>query len=102
MDRILEITDTAGPVSLTGLALRDGWSAEEGGAVLNASAGTVTFTDVVVADSDSQGEGGGIHHLHGRPAPRRLHRLRQHRPRWWRPLRRRRSSTPTASRPGRR
>ncbi len=65
MDRLLEITDTAGAVSLTGLTLRDGWSAEEGGAVSNASAGTVTFTDVVVADSDSQGEGGGIHQLQG-------------------------------------
>ncbi|HSF97298.1 MAG TPA: right-handed parallel beta-helix repeat-containing protein, partial [Ornithinibacter sp.] len=65
MDRLLEITDTAGSVSISGLTLRDGWSAEEGGAVLNASAGTVTFTDVVVRDSDSQGEGGGIHHVMG-------------------------------------
>ena len=65
MDRILEITDTAGSVSISGLTLRDGWSAEEGGAVLNASVGTVTLTDVVVRDSDSQGEGGGIHHVQG-------------------------------------
>ena len=45
MDRLLEITDTAGSVNLSGLTLRDGWSAEEGGAVLNSSAGTVTFTE---------------------------------------------------------
>ncbi|WP_404391910.1 right-handed parallel beta-helix repeat-containing protein [Humibacillus xanthopallidus] len=65
MDRLVEITDTAGAVTLTGLTLSDGWSAEDGGALYNLSAATVSLRDVTVSGSESEAEGGGIHHVHG-------------------------------------
>ncbi|PZF81772.1 right-handed parallel beta-helix repeat-containing protein [Jiangella anatolica] len=65
LDRVLEIHETAGTVTLTGLTLREGWAAEEGGALYTASGGNVRLNGVTVADSTAIGAGGGIYALTG-------------------------------------
>jgi parallel beta-helix repeat protein/predicted outer membrane repeat protein len=66
MDRLFEIHPTAGNVSIARLTLQGGWSAENGGALYNASPGTVRLESVAIRDSFSEAEGGGIFHDAGR------------------------------------
>ena len=61
IDRLFEIHPTAGDVTISGLTAREGWSADEGGAIVNRSTGVVRLVDVAVRDSVSTAYGGGIH-----------------------------------------
>jgi CSLREA domain-containing protein len=66
LDRLVELTDTAGAVTIRGLTLREGEDAEQGGALLNGSLGAVRLENVSVLDSTAGAFGGGISSLHGR------------------------------------
>lgn len=65
LDRVLEIHETAGAVTLSGLALREGFAVEEGGALYTASGGNIRLNGVNVLDSEAVGDGGGIFALSG-------------------------------------
>ncbi|GAA2037039.1 right-handed parallel beta-helix repeat-containing protein [Polymorphospora rubra] len=60
LDRLLEIHDTAGNVTLSGLTLREGYDPEQGGALLSESPGLLRLQDVAVLDSYAGVTGGGI------------------------------------------
>src|SRR5688572_8997984 len=61
LDRLFEIHAGAGDVTITGLTVREGWDAKEGGAIASRTAGTLRLADVAVIDSVSGNVGGGIH-----------------------------------------
>ncbi|SDU85946.1 right-handed parallel beta-helix repeat-containing protein [Jiangella alkaliphila] len=65
LDRVLEIHETAGAVTLSGLTLREGFAQEEGGALYTASGGNIRLNGVNVTDSEAIGDGGGIYALSG-------------------------------------
>ncbi|MGA8047887.1 MAG: right-handed parallel beta-helix repeat-containing protein, partial [Dermatophilaceae bacterium] len=65
MDRLIELHETAGTVSIAGVTLTEGWSAEEGGALRSVAVGPLRLTDVTVTDSSSESEGGGIYYAMG-------------------------------------
>ncbi|MEO3924804.1 right-handed parallel beta-helix repeat-containing protein [Micromonosporaceae bacterium B7E4] len=60
LDRLLEIHDTAGNVTVSGLTLREGYDVERGGAVANLSPGVLRLQGVSVLDSYAGVSGGGI------------------------------------------
>ncbi|MEV0729580.1 winged helix-turn-helix domain-containing protein [Polymorphospora sp. NPDC050346] len=60
LDRLLEIHDTAGNVTVSGLTLREGYDPEQGGALLSRSPGLLRLQDVAVLDSYAGVTGGGI------------------------------------------
>ncbi|MBP6440974.1 MAG: hypothetical protein KA259_05145, partial [Caldilineaceae bacterium] len=66
LDRVLEVHATAGNVTLRGLTLRNGISAEDGGGIYNASPGTVRLENVAVTGNTTVLEGGGVHAVNGR------------------------------------
>jgi CSLREA domain-containing protein len=59
-DRVLEVHAAAGNVTLAGLSIREGYSAEQGGGIYNVSSGTLRLDDVRVLDSYAAKYGGGI------------------------------------------
>ncbi len=61
LDRIFDIQQSAGDVTIAGLTLREGYHAEAGGAIANASGGTLRLEDVEVLDSFATTYGGGIY-----------------------------------------
>jgi large repetitive protein len=65
LDRLIEISETGGNVTLRNLTLREGYDSNEGGALLNASAATVKLDNVRVMDSYATAFGGGISHIGG-------------------------------------
>jgi CSLREA domain-containing protein len=60
LDRLFEIHAGAGDVSIAGLTIREGYSAEQGGAIHNTTAGLLRLQDAVVLDSYAAKYGGGI------------------------------------------
>lgn len=60
LDRLLEIHDSAGNVTVSGVTLREGYDSEQGGAVLSVSSGVVRLQGVTVQDSYAGVSGGGI------------------------------------------
>ncbi|MCX6463890.1 MAG: right-handed parallel beta-helix repeat-containing protein [Pseudonocardiales bacterium] len=60
LDRVLELHGTAGNVTLTGLTLTGGATAEAGGALLNGSTGLVRLLQSTVSRSTAVEAGGGI------------------------------------------
>ncbi|MEE6263817.1 right-handed parallel beta-helix repeat-containing protein [Plantactinospora sonchi] len=60
LDRLLEIHESAGNVTVSGLTLREGYDAELGGAVANLSPGVLRLQGVSVLDSHAGISGGGI------------------------------------------
>lgn len=62
LDRLFEIHPTAGNVTLSNLTLRGGWDAKEGGALYNASPGTVRLIRLNVMNNTAMASGGAIYH----------------------------------------
>jgi CSLREA domain-containing protein len=60
LDRLFEIHPEALNVTFNGLTVREGYDAESGGAVYNASDGSVKFIDSSIVDSYAGVAGGGI------------------------------------------
>src|ERR671918_710351 len=60
-DRIFEIHPNAGNVTIAGVTIREGWSEESGGGVMNYSAGVVRLVDSTVRDNLAWNYGGGIY-----------------------------------------
>jgi large repetitive protein len=60
LDRLLDIHDTAGNVTVSGLTLREGYDVEAGGAIHNLSPGLVRLQNVTVLDSYAGVYGGGV------------------------------------------
>ncbi len=60
LDRLLEVHPRSGTVTLQGIALREGFSAEEGGALRNSNTGLLRLIGVHVLDSFASKAGGGI------------------------------------------
>src|ERR671918_622663 len=61
LDRIFEIHPNAGNVTIAGVTIREGWSEESGGGVMNYSAGVVRLVDSTVRDNLAWNYGGGIY-----------------------------------------
>src|SRR5918999_536551 len=61
LDRIFEIHPNAGNVTIAGVTIREGWSEETGGGVMNYSAGVVKLVDSTVRDNLAWNYGGGIY-----------------------------------------
>ncbi len=61
LDRIFEIHPNAGNVTIAGVTMREGWSEETGGGLMNYSAGVVRLVDSTVRDNLSWNYGGGIY-----------------------------------------
>jgi len=61
LDRLLDIHDTAGNVTVSGLTLREGYDVEAGGAIHNLSSSLVRLQNVTVQDSYAGVYGGGIY-----------------------------------------
>lgn len=66
IERVLEIHPTAGNVTLTGLTLQNGYSAEDGGGIYNTSAGTLRLENIALRNNASEIEGGGLYNAVGR------------------------------------
>jgi CSLREA domain-containing protein len=60
-DRLFDIHQSAGDVTISGLTVREGYHAEAGGAIANASGGTVQLQNIDVRDSYATAYGGGIY-----------------------------------------
>ena len=60
LDRLFEVQAAGGTVTFSGLTLSDGYAAEYGGAILNASSATVTIVDSIVRGSVAGKTGGAI------------------------------------------
>jgi CSLREA domain-containing protein len=60
LDRLFEIHPTAGNVTFRDLTLREGYSVDDGGAILNWSSGLLRLENVHVRDSYAGGAGGGL------------------------------------------
>lgn len=65
LDRIFAVAPGVSAVSISGLAMRNGYAAEHGGALFNEGAATVTLTDVTVADGGAGKTGGGVENRAG-------------------------------------
>ncbi len=61
LDRIFEIHQAAGNVTISGLTVQNGYHAEAGGAIANSSNGTVRLQNISVLNSFAYGAGGGIY-----------------------------------------
>ncbi|MBK9053063.1 MAG: hypothetical protein IPL78_19775 [Chloroflexi bacterium] len=66
LDRVLEIAEIAGNVTLSNLTIRNGFSADYGGAIYSASPGTLRLENVVISNNNTVMEGGGIYLTNGR------------------------------------
>ncbi|MCL4858862.1 MAG: right-handed parallel beta-helix repeat-containing protein, partial [Caldilineaceae bacterium] len=66
LDRIFEIYETGGNVTLNGLTIRNGYSAEDGGGIYNLSPGTLRLENVAITGNTTEVEGGGVHTVYGR------------------------------------
>lgn len=66
LDRILEIHETAGNVTISNLTIRNGSSAEDGGGIFITSPGTVRLDNVVITNNHTVMEGGGVYATNGR------------------------------------
>jgi len=66
LDRVIEIYDSAGNVTLRDLTIRNGASAEDGGGIYNASPGTLRLENVAITGNTTVQEGGGLHTVNGR------------------------------------
>ena len=64
-DRVLHLTETAGNVSISGVTLRGGLTAEDGGGIYRVSGDTLTLNAVTVTGNSSTSDGGGIHNATG-------------------------------------
>ena len=62
LDRLLDLSARAGNVTVSGLTLREGFDATQGGALANLSPGTVRLVDVAILDSYAVAFGGGVYH----------------------------------------
>jgi CSLREA domain-containing protein len=60
MDRLFEIHPSAGNVTISGLTLREGFSAADGGAIENWSPGTVRLQNTRLVDNFATGVGGAV------------------------------------------
>lgn len=66
IERVLEIHPTAGNVTLRGLTLQNGNSAEDGGGIYNTSPGTLRLENMALINNSSTIEGGGLYNAVGR------------------------------------
>ncbi|MBX3055537.1 MAG: right-handed parallel beta-helix repeat-containing protein [Anaerolineae bacterium] len=66
LDRILEIHETAGNVTISNLTIRNGSSAADGGGIFITSPGTVRLDNVVITNNHTVMEGGGVYATNGR------------------------------------
>src|SRR5918996_326731 len=64
LDRIFEIHPNAGNVTIAGVTIREGWSEESGGGVMNYSAGVVRLVDSTVHDNLALADGGALYNEH--------------------------------------
>jgi CSLREA domain-containing protein len=65
LDRLLEIHPGAGNVTFSKMTIRDGYHAEMGGGIQNASTGTLVLQDVVLRNSYAGKYGGGVNNAGG-------------------------------------
>jgi hypothetical protein len=60
LDRLFEIHPASGNVTLRDLAIREGFTEENGGAIQHWSSGTLRLENVTVKDSYAGNAGGGL------------------------------------------